>query len=191
MAIRSAEFNIPCAIGCGEQQFERLREYKNITIDGQNSIVEISGVTGYPGLVQNGDSSTNGKNNIIIKNLGVTATNGSTLGDSAGWVGQRYMNKGVGTTCHVTNCNSTGDISPIESGGIFGANSQGTATNCYIANGNWIDTAAGETNRLLGVPTYLGSILTSQGSIWFDVDPVNSNVPFRLKSFNPTIIQMI
>ena len=34
MAIRSAEFDIACAIGTGEQQFEKLKNYKNITIDG-------------------------------------------------------------------------------------------------------------------------------------------------------------
>lgn len=42
MAIRSAEFNIPCAIGCGEQQFERLREYKNITIDGKSETITMN-----------------------------------------------------------------------------------------------------------------------------------------------------
>jgi hypothetical protein len=49
----------------------------NITIDGQSSTfntdgqtysVNINGVVGYPGLFQNGTSSTNGKNNIIIQN---------------------------------------------------------------------------------------------------------------------------
>ena len=34
MAIRSAEFDIACAIGTGEQQFEKLKNYKNITVDG-------------------------------------------------------------------------------------------------------------------------------------------------------------
>jgi phosphohistidine swiveling domain-containing protein len=34
MAIRSAEFNIACAIGIGEQQFEKLKKVNNITIDG-------------------------------------------------------------------------------------------------------------------------------------------------------------
>ena len=41
MAIRSAEFDIACAIGTGEQQFEKLKKAKNITIDGisQNIII--------------------------------------------------------------------------------------------------------------------------------------------------------
>ena len=41
MAIRAAEFDIACAIGVGEQQFEKLKKYKNITIDGlsENIIV--------------------------------------------------------------------------------------------------------------------------------------------------------
>jgi len=116
----------------------------NITIDGQNNIVEINGVTGYPGLVQNGASSTNGYNNIKIKNLGVTATNSSTLANYAGgWIGQTYMNKGVGTTCQVTNCYSSGDISGNGSGGIFGSYSSGTATNCYSSGAINADNAGG------------------------------------------------
>jgi hypothetical protein len=108
----------------------------NITFDGQNKKVTIDGVTqffgGYPGLIQNGTSGTNGdgNNNIIIKNLGVETMNNSTLADYAGWIGQQYMNKNVGD-CQVTNCYSTGDISGLGVGGIFGANSQGTFTNCY------------------------------------------------------------
>jgi hypothetical protein len=99
----------------------------NITLDGQNNTVNVNNVSNYPGLVQNGTFS-DGKNDIIIRNLGVTSTS-STLVNMGGWVGQQYMNK-IATGCHVINCNSSGDISGQFAGGIFGFSSSGTATNC-------------------------------------------------------------
>tara|TARA_B100000003_G_C10790112_1_gene314509 strand:- start:374 stop:745 length:372 start_codon:yes stop_codon:yes gene_type:complete len=33
MSIRCAEFEIPAAIGCGEQIFERIKKYKELNID--------------------------------------------------------------------------------------------------------------------------------------------------------------
>jgi hypothetical protein len=101
----------------------------NITFDGQNNKVTIQGVGDYPGLIQNGTSS-GGNNNIIIKNLGVETMNNSTLANSAGWIGQQYMNKNA-IGCQVTNCYSTGGIIGVAAGGIFGQYSTGTATGCY------------------------------------------------------------
>jgi len=40
MAIRCAEFQIPAAIGCGEQRFETLKNANNILLDCSNSIVK-------------------------------------------------------------------------------------------------------------------------------------------------------
>ncbi len=40
MAIRCAEFQIPAAIGCGEQRFETLKDANNILLDCSNSIVK-------------------------------------------------------------------------------------------------------------------------------------------------------
>jgi hypothetical protein len=109
----------------------------NIIIDGQNKkvIINITWDYEYPGLIQNGTDSTNGKNNIIIKNLGLETMNGSTLANYAGWIGQQYMNKNA-SDCQVTNCYSTGNINGQRSGGIFGQYSyNSTATNCY-SSGN-------------------------------------------------------
>ena len=99
----------------------------------KNNIVEINGllINGYPGLVRNDTNSTNGKNYIIIENLVVRATNSSRLTANSGWIGQRYMNKGIGSTCQVINCYSTGAIIGTGAGGIFGQGSSGTSTNCY------------------------------------------------------------
>ena len=102
----------------------------NITIDGQNNIVEINNIVGYNGLVQNGTSELNGMNNIIIKNLGVSAIGSTTLSDNAGWIGLQYFNKGT-IGCVIDTCYSTGIISGTSSGGIFGYGSSGTITNCY------------------------------------------------------------
>ena len=143
----------------------------NIIIDGQNNTVNINLVTNYPGLIQNGYNTnnvngiiTNGYSNIKIKNLGVTSAS-STLSDG-GWIGQSYMNYNT-TGCEVTNCYSTGAISGFYSGGIFGVSSKGTATNCYSANGNWNDQIA--ITNLTGAPTYSGSALTQQGTVWIDI----------------------
>ena len=103
---------------------------QNITIDGQNNTVNVSNVPNYPGLVQNGTSGLDGKDNIIIQNLGITLSPSTTLANEAGWVGQQYMNKNS-TGCQVNNCYSTGAISRQYSGGIFGYSSTGAATNCY------------------------------------------------------------
>ena len=102
----------------------------NITIDGQNNIVEINNISYYDGLVQNGTSGLNGKDNIIIKNVGVSAIGSSSLNDNAGWIGQQYFNKGA-MGCIVDTCYSTGIISGTYAGGICGYGSSGTITNCY------------------------------------------------------------
>jgi len=260
----------------------------NITIDGQNNILEINNISYYYGLVQNGTSDLNGMNNIIIKNLGVSAIGSSSLNDDAGWIGQQYFNKGaigcIVNTCYstgaisgtyaggicgygssgtvsncystgaisgmyaggicgdgssgtvtncystgaisgaysggiygyyssgtATNCYSTGAISGTQAGGIFGPSSSGaatncyssgtitgssaggiygsdsigTATNCYIANGNWNDLQAVASGKLINGPIYaVGGQFISQGAIWIDIDTINANVPFQLKSFN-------
>ena len=39
MAIRCAEFNIPAAIGCGEQRYETLIDAKKIIIDASIELV--------------------------------------------------------------------------------------------------------------------------------------------------------
>ena len=39
MAIRCAEFNIPAAIGCGEQRYEILRQLEELEIDCERGVL--------------------------------------------------------------------------------------------------------------------------------------------------------
>ena len=41
MAIRCAEFDIPAAIGCGEQRYNTLKVAKKIMIDCSSSLIKI------------------------------------------------------------------------------------------------------------------------------------------------------
>jgi hypothetical protein len=94
---------------------------------------------------------------------------------------------GRNSTGTARNCYSSGAISGEAAGGIFGAKlingnwvvSTNLGTNCYIANGNWSDSAAITT--LTDVPKYSPSF--SQGSIWIDIDLLSPNTPWLLKSF--------
>ena len=92
----------------------------NISINGNNKVITINGIINYPGLIQNGTSSKDGYTNISIKDLGVVTSNGSTLVDEGGWIGQNYFGNSISNgIISVTNCYSTGIIS-VSGGGIFG-----------------------------------------------------------------------
>ena len=123
-----------------------------VTIDGNNKVITIDGVTGgYPGLVRNGvgldGAVTSGVfNNITVTKIGIKATNSSVLTlfpaqlNSGGWVCHSYFGKG-GTNISVTDCYSTGDITGA-AGGILGQCSSAQATRCY-SKGAIGDTAGG------------------------------------------------
>jgi hypothetical protein len=109
----------------------------NITVNGDNHTVTIDGISNYPGLIQNGTSSSDGKNNITIEYIGVLTSNGSTLVEEGGWVCQSFFSTNA-TNNNVNNCYSTGSIEN-NSGGILGyiagAGYQSSVTisvlNCY------------------------------------------------------------
>ena len=150
----------------------------NITINGNNKIVNINGIGSYPGLFQNGTSSTNGFTNIIIRDLGVVTSNGSTLASSGGWIGQSYFVKGISSgSITVTNCYSTGNIS-TNAGGIFGSfvgdgSTAGsiTVTNCY-STGNISNNAGGIFGQYVkhnsGAISIISSNCYSTGTIGSD-----------------------
>jgi hypothetical protein len=79
----------------------------------------INFVSDYPGLVRNGTSSTNGKNDIAIVNIIVSTTTGA-IATGGGWIGQQYFSKGA-TNNIIVNCSSDGPISST-GGGIVGSN---------------------------------------------------------------------
>jgi hypothetical protein len=95
----------------------------NVNIDGGNYTITIGNVSAYPGLVQNGTSSTNGFNNLSISNINVSLSGNTALSASTtGWIGQRYIQKNA-KNVNITNCT----VTPTTKGNIayntiFGSN---------------------------------------------------------------------
>jgi hypothetical protein len=88
--------------------------------DGTRPIITISGITGYPGFIQNGSNVSNGYNNIYLMNLEIRAAGGATLANNGGWLGQSYYGKGTTTGSDIVlNCHSTGNTGEY-GGGIIG-----------------------------------------------------------------------
>ena len=88
--------------------------------DGTRPIITISGITDYPGLIQNGNSGSNGVANIYVMNLEIRAAGGATLANGGGWLGQSYFGKGTSGSNHIIlNCHSTGATGE-GCGGIIG-----------------------------------------------------------------------
>jgi len=106
-----------------------------ITIDGGGHTLTVAYTGGYDGLVQNGTSGGNGKNNVTIKNIKVATTSSSViLATNGGWIGRSYYGR-AGTSNTIDNCSSSGTISGQYSGGIVGIyagynSGQVTVTNC-------------------------------------------------------------
>jgi hypothetical protein len=107
----------------------------NITIDGNFKNVTITDVTGYSGLIQNGTSGINGKDNITVKNINTHSSGSSALTNGGGWICRSYFGKGPLTNT-IESCSNAGAISGANSGGICGqyaGSGSGTCslTNCY------------------------------------------------------------
>jgi len=88
--------------------------------DGTRPVVTISGITDYPGLIQNGSGASAGLSNIYVMNLEIRASGSSTLVVGGGWFGQAYFGKGtLGSNNIFMNCHSTG-ATGNGCGGIIG-----------------------------------------------------------------------
>lgn len=88
--------------------------------DGTRPVVTISGITDYPGLIQNGSGGGNGASSIYVMNLEIRAANGATLVNGGGWFGQAYFGKGTAGSNNIfLNCHSTGATGE-RCGGIIG-----------------------------------------------------------------------
>ncbi len=93
----------------------------SLNSDGTRPIIIISSsANAYPGLIQNGSVSIDGKNNIYVYNLIVNGTS-ATLVSGGGWIGQVYFSK-VAINNIIVNCSSMGNISS-GGGGIIGRSS--------------------------------------------------------------------
>ena len=98
-----------------------------ITFDGNSKQVVIDNITNYPGLIQNGTSTTTGYNDIVIKNFGISTSGSSILANGGGWLCQQYFSNGT-----ILNSNSTGIISGTYTGGLIGSYSNNVSvTNCH------------------------------------------------------------
>jgi hypothetical protein len=92
-----------------------------ITVNGESYTVTITDIQDYPGLIQNGTSSSNAYTNITIENIGILSSGSTTLGSQGGWLCQIYFGKGLSTgTLLITNCYSNGIINGFTGGGICG-----------------------------------------------------------------------
>lgn len=91
----------------------------NITYDGNNYTMTISGVSNYLGLISNGTSGSSGYNNVTVQNISIISSS-STILNFGGWICQSNFGKGA-TGGVITNCNSNGTIS-LGGGGIVGEN---------------------------------------------------------------------
>lgn len=92
--------------------------------DGSRPIITIADSNAYPGLVQNGTSSSEGHSRIIILNLEIEARD-STLANEAGWFAQAHYggNSGLGEFIPnlIINCSTSAPIAN-NCGGIAGSN---------------------------------------------------------------------
>jgi hypothetical protein len=118
----------------------------NITYNGNFYNVYINGISNYLGLIQNGIEVVNGKNKVVVSNIGITGS-GSTLNSTAGWVCQRFYGRGTGgatstTISQINNCYSIPEISGTFSGGICGNGSTCIVNKCYSI-GNITGASAG------------------------------------------------
>jgi hypothetical protein len=121
----TVQFNTGLTLDSVDQYF--IMGTNDINVDGLNNIVNIN-VDKYRGLFQNGTSTTNGKSNITIKNIGVSSS--YTLADNGGWLGQTYFGKN-GLYTIVNHCYSTGGNIGNYGGGILGSSCEAQAINCY------------------------------------------------------------
>jgi len=82
--------------------------------------ITVDGVSNYPGLVQNGTSSSNGHGFIVIFNLEIEAINESSLVVEGGWFAQAHFGSNSEINI-IVNCYTSAPI-PDNCGGIAGSN---------------------------------------------------------------------
>ena len=104
----------PITLTSSQQYFIIGSEY--VTLDGMNNPVDVTEVTDWKGIVQNGTTGANGFSNVTIKNVIV---NGEGLASRGGYIAQLYFSKDALNNL-IENCSSTGIINGIRAGGICG-----------------------------------------------------------------------
>jgi len=147
--------------------------------DGTRPVITIDGVTDYPGLIQNGlEFFGISRNDINVYNITVAVSNGSTLAEGGGWIGQTYFGNGVSNN-NIVNCSSTGDIS-ARGGGIVGSfagiNGSRNYTVTNNGSGNYvIDGLSNPTLNMMRGFTYTFTVSASGHPFWIQTStPYNS-----------------
>jgi hypothetical protein len=144
-------------------------ESEYVEFNGNNYIITLDNTNGYPGLLQNGTSSLIGYDNVTINNVHVVS-NGSSLIDYGGWIGQSYFGASVANVS-INNCSSSGYIS-YAGGGITGEHSNVAADHCH-STGNMSDAAGGiygESSNGIATNCYsLGNIGNAGGGIFGNI----------------------
>ena len=104
----------------------------NVVFDGSSNTITVSNIVNYTGLINCATTAYT----ATIQKLSVSSSGTTTIITGGGWVVQGYTsNTGLDANITCTNCNSTGDMSTSNSGGIFGRFSSGTANYCYSIGG--------------------------------------------------------
>ena len=115
-----------------------------VTINGNGKTITLDNITNYRGLVNNGNylgANAGAFPGSAVYNLGIIS-NGSTLNEYCGWIGQQGYGNGEGFS--ISNCFSDGEMSNVGTGGILGqAYMNGTITNCYSLGNISGESAAG------------------------------------------------
>lgn len=104
---------------------------ESLNNDGTRPTININ-VANYDGLIQNGDETNKGNNDIYVYNLIINAS-GYTTQIGTGWIGRKGFGNGM-INNYIINCSSIGNLptnGAVGSGGIVGAYA-GKGGNLYI-----------------------------------------------------------
>jgi hypothetical protein len=168
----------------------------NITFDGKGNTININ-VQIYNGLIQNGTSSNNGQNNIIVQNIGITTSgSGGTTGNLPNYQGaiaQQYFANNASNNI-IQNCFSTIGFyggSATDAGLICGRNAGNGGSgstmlqikNCYstsqIINANSQGGICGKNANAIISQCYntaSGNSLGNSGAICADSSSTNLSI---------------
>jgi hypothetical protein len=121
VTLSGGTYNTPAVICLSNVLITDTKQYfvvgsPYITIDGSvngviNSVV-VGNVINYPGLIQNGNTISNGYGNTIVRNITMNYIGNSTLASNSGWLGQSNFAKGVYSTTSIINCSGSSPLLP-------------------------------------------------------------------------------
>lgn len=114
------------------------------------SVITVSGITGYQGLIENGLHSPGF--DIFVYNIKVVSE-GSTLSVDSGWIGQVGFSRS--STSYMVNCHSTGPIAAF-CGGIIGTGAGNHGGSPFLIGCSSSGTIADSAGGIVGA--YAGDV---------------------------------